>query len=164
MTETKAKSKPVKTAVKKPVVHKAVAKPIVHKAVAAGKYIEAMGKRKTAAARVRLFDGGKGVITVNDMPLVEYFKTPLAQMVIREPLKGTSLEEQFDFTVHVRGGGKQGQAEAVRHGIARTLLIFNEELRSVLKSQRWLTRDARKKERKKPGLKRARRAPQWSKR
>jgi len=129
-----------------------------------GTYIEAIGKRKTAAARVRLFKGGKGVITVNNVPLVEYFKTPLMQMIIQDPLKGTSLEGQFDITVKVNGGGKQAQAEALRHGIARALLVLDQELRPVLKAQRWLTRDARKKERKKPGLKKARRAPQWSKR
>jgi len=130
----------------------------------AATYIETIGKRKTAAARVRLFDGGKGTITVNGVPMAQYFKTPLMQMKIAEPLKGVSMEGQFDITVHVSGGGKQGQAEAVRHGIARGLLSFNKELRAVLKTQRWLTRDARKKERKKPGLKKARRAPQWSKR
>ena len=130
----------------------------------AGVYIETIGKRKTAAARVRLFKGGKGVITVNNVPMVEYFKTPLMQMIIQDPLKGTSLEGQFDITVKVNGGGKQAQAEALRHGIARALLVLDVELRPVLKAQRWLTRDARKKERKKPGLKRARRAPQWSKR
>jgi len=129
-----------------------------------GTYIETIGKRKTAAARVRLFKGGKGLITVNNVPLVEYFKTPLMQMIIQDPLKGTSLEGQFDITVKVNGGGKQAQAEALRHGIARALLVLDQELRPVLKAQRWLTRDARKKERKKPGLKRARRAPQWSKR
>lgn len=158
MAETKAK-KTVKPAAKKP-----APKPVEHKVSKAGSYIEAVGKRKTAIARVRLFANGKGAITVNGMPFAEYFKTPLAQMVINDPLKGTSLESQFDITVKVVGGGKQGQAEAVRHGIARSLLIFNQELRPVLKAQRWLTRDARKKERKKPGLKRARRAPQWSKR
>lgn len=130
----------------------------------AGVYIETIGKRKTAAARVRLFKGGKGVITVNNVPMAEYFKTPLMQMIIQDPLKGTALEGQFDITAKVNGGGKQAQSEALRHGIARALLVVDVELRSVLKAQRWLTRDARKKERKKPGLKKARRAPQWSKR
>ncbi|MCX6792947.1 MAG: 30S ribosomal protein S9 [Candidatus Falkowbacteria bacterium] len=130
----------------------------------AGTYIQTIGKRKTASARVRLFKGGKGVITVNGAPMAEYFKTPLMQMIIQDPLKGTSLEGQFDITAMVCGGGKQGQAEALRHGIARALLVLDVELRPVLKAQRWLTRDARKKERKKPGLKKARKAPQWSKR
>lgn len=128
------------------------------------RYIENMGKRKTASARVRLYQGGKGTITVNDVPLVTYFPMPLQQMVILEPLKLTSLESQLDFTIKVTGGGKQGQAEAVRHGIACTLLALDKDLRGVLKAEGWLTRDARKKERKKPGLRRARRAPQWSKR
>lgn len=156
MTEVKAKTKA------KPI---AATKPLIKKTEKSSKvYIEALGKRKTSAARVRLFTGGKGQITVNNKPMNEYFRTPLEQMVIVEPLKGVAMETSFDFTVRVSGGGKQGQAEAVRHGIARTLLAFDKELRPVLKTQRWLTRDARKKERKKPGLKRARRAPQWSKR
>lgn len=149
MTETKAKT--VKKSVKEVVAPSKT-------------YLQATGKRKTAAARVRLFKGGKGIITVNDMPMAEYFSTPLMQMVVVEALKGVAMENNFDVTVRVRGGGKQGQAEAVRHGIARTLLEFNKELRPVLKAQRLLTRDSRAKERKKPGLKRARRAPQWSKR
>ncbi len=133
-------------------------------AVASGRYIETIGKRKTAAARIRLFKNGKGSITVNGMPMKEYFRTPLMQMVITEPFKGVSMEGIFDITAKVNGGGKQGQAEAMRHGIARALLVLDETLRPVLKAQHWLTRDARAKERKKPGLKRARRAPQWSKR
>lgn len=157
MTETKAKT--VKKTTK--VAPKAKEK---ETAAVSRVYIQATGKRKTAAARVRLFKNGKGHITVNDMPMAEYFRTPLMQMVVVEALKGVAMETNFDITVKVRGGGKQGQAEAVRHGIARTLLEFNQELRPVLKAQRLLTRDSRAKERKKPGLKRARRAPQWSKR
>ncbi len=150
MTETKT-AKPVKKTVKEAAPH-------------SGVYIEATGKRKTAAARVRLFKGGKGIITVNNMPMVEYFRTPLMQMVVVEAFKSVAMEGIFDVTVRVKGGGKQGQAEAVRHGIARTLLELDKDLRPVLKAQRLLTRDSRAKERKKPGLKRARRAPQWSKR
>jgi small subunit ribosomal protein S9 len=152
MIETKAKTKPTP---KKPA-----------KAVDSSKhqYFEALGKRKTSLARVRLYKKGKGLITVNNLPMVDYFKAPLMQIMITEPLKKTSLDKAFDVTAKVRGGGKQGQAEALRHGIARALLLVDIELRPVLKAQRWLTRDARKKERKKPGLKRARRAPQWSKR
>jgi len=146
MTEVKTVKKTVKTA------------------SSSQRYIETVGKRKTAAARIRLHQKGKGEITVNGVPMKEYFRTPLEQMIINDPLKGTSLEGQFDITIKVVGGGKQGQAEAVRHGIARALLELDKELRPLLKSQRWLTRDARAKERKKPGLKRARRAPQWSKR
>ncbi len=156
MTEVKAKSATTTKAAKKPEkkAEKADAK----------RYIEHMGKRKTAAARVRLYQGGKGNIIVNDVPLATYFPMPLAQTVILEPLKLTALETQLDFTIRVSGGGKQGQAEAVRHGIACTLLMLDKDLRAVLKAEGWLTRDARKKERKKPGLRRARRAPQWSKR
>lgn len=150
MTETKT-AKPQKKTVKESASH-------------SGVYIEATGKRKTAAARVRLFKGGKGNITVNNMPMVEYFRTPLMQMVVVEAFKSVAMEGIFDVTVRVKGGGKQGQAEAVRHGIARTLLELDKELRPVLKAQRLLTRDSRSKERKKPGLRRARRAPQWSKR
>lgn len=136
----------------------------VEKGATASRYIEMMGKRKTAAARVRLFQAGSGKIIVNDVDLAEYFPTPIAQTIVQEPLKLTALEGQLDFTIRVKGGGKQGQAEAVRHGIACTLLALNIELRPILKAEGWLTRDARKKERKKPGLKKARRAPQWSKR
>jgi small subunit ribosomal protein S9 len=136
----------------------------VEKAPVTARYIEVMGKRKTASARVRMFQGGTGKITVNDVDLKEYFPTPIAQTIVQEPLKLTALDSELDFTIKVRGGGKQGQAEAVRHGIACGLLALNIELRSILKAQGWLTRDARKKERKKPGLKKARRAPQWSKR
>ncbi len=128
------------------------------------RYTEVMGKRKTASARLRVYEGGSGKISVNDVSLVEYFPAPVARMTVLEPLKTTAMEDKLDFSVHVRGGGKQGQAEAVRHGIACALLALHPDMRAVLKAQGWLTRDARKKERKKPGLKKARRAPQWSKR
>lgn len=128
------------------------------------RYTEVMGKRKTASARLRVYEDGSGKIMVNEVTLVEYFPAPVARMTVLEPLKTTAMEDKLDFSVHVRGGGKQGQAEAVRHGIACALLALNPDLRGVLKAQGWLTRDARKKERKKPGLKKARRAPQWSKR
>ncbi len=134
------------------------------KAPSTSRYIEKMGKRKTAAARVRMFQNGSGKILVNDVDFSVYFPTPIAQTIIQEPLKLTALEGTLDYTIKVSGGGKQGQAEAVRHGIACTLLALNIELRPILKAEGWLTRDARKKERKKPGLKKARRAPQWSKR
>jgi small subunit ribosomal protein S9 len=157
MIETKAKT--VKKQLAKEVKVAKVATAVSH-----NKYIETIGKRKTAAARIRMFANGKGDIKVNGAPLVEYFKTPLMQMIIAEALKGTALENKFDITIKVNGGGKQAQAEAVRHGMARALLVFDKDLRPVLRAQRWLTRDAREKERKKPGLKKARKAPQWSKR
>lgn len=134
------------------------------KAPATNRYLEALGKRKSAAARVRLYQKGSGKMTVNDVDFSVYFPTPLTQMIIQEPLKITALDSSLDFTIKVHGGGKQGQAEAVRHGIACALLAFQPDLRSVLKAQGWLSRDARVKERKKPGLRKARRAPQWSKR
>ncbi|WKZ24437.1 MAG: 30S ribosomal protein S9 [Patescibacteria group bacterium] len=128
------------------------------------KYLEALGKRKTSGARVRLYQGGKGVIIINDKSLQEYFPVAIDQTVIVQPLKAAAMDQSLDITVKVRGGGKHGQAEAVRHGIAMGLLALDKDLRAILKSNGWLTRDARKKERKKPGLRKARRAPQWSKR
>lgn len=127
-------------------------------------YLYAAGKRKTAIARVKLFPRGKGVITVNNKPLNEYFKLLTSTGVITSPLKLTGLHKEFDISVKVLGGGISAQAEAIRHGIARALLLYNDTLRATLKKAGFLTRDARSKERKKPGLKRARRAPQFSKR
>jgi len=127
-------------------------------------YYEAAGKRKTSVARVRLFPGGKGQITVNKRPSAEYFTIITGKGIINSPLKIVGLTNKFDIEVKVNGGGINSQAEAVRHGIARALLEYDKELRSTLKKAGFLTRDARIKERKKPGLKRARRAPQFSKR
>ena len=127
-------------------------------------YFYAAGKRKTAIARVRLYPKGKGIITVNDKPLNEYFKLLTSTGIITSPLKISGLSKDFDISVKVEGGGTSAQAEAIRHGIARALLHFRDDLRTTLKKAGFLTRDARIKERKKPGLKRARRAPQFSKR
>ncbi len=123
----------------------------------------AVGRRKTASARVRL-QPGEGKIVVNGKSLQEYFPYFEWQELIVAPLKAISKEKTFDVSVKVVGGGQKGQAVAVQHGIARALLDWDEELKKTLKTQGYLTRDARVKERKKPGLKRARRAPQWSKR
>lgn len=131
-------------------------------------YLIAVGRRKTAVARVRMLKKGDGGFVVNNRPMDAYFPTAILQQLVREPLlavKDQGIEgESFTFSVRVTGGGVVSQAQAVSHGVARVLLIYNPELRPRLKSEGLLTRDPRMKERKKPGLKRARRAPQWSKR
>jgi len=128
------------------------------------KYIYAVGKRKRAIAQIRLYDKGKGDITVNDKELKVYLPDQELQDVITSPLKLTNLTKKVDITVLVKGGGKRGQSDAIRHGISRALVKLDKELRKTLKVAGFLKRDARIKERKKPGLKRARKAPQWSKR
>lgn len=128
-------------------------------------YLRSVGRRKTAAARVRLITtGGTGVITVNNRPYDAYFPVYELREMIKAPLRTAGKEGAFDVTAKVAGGGLHGQAEAVRHGIARALVKWNADLRKSLKAEGFLRRDPRAKERKKPGLKRARRAPQWSKR
>lgn len=129
-----------------------------------GEYHYAVGRRKSAVATVRLYPKGKGRIVVNNKMLADYFPSPTHQTLLTNPLTETSLEGKCDVTVVVSGGGLAGQADAVRLGVARALIKMNEELRPVVKAKGFLTRDSRKKERKKPGLKRARRRPQWSKR
>lgn len=129
-----------------------------------GKYIGAIGRRKTATAQVRLYKNGNGSIMINDLKASRYFKEEELFSIINQPLKLSGLIKDFSLTILVFGGGRKSQAEAVRHGVARALLKFNPELRASLKVKGWLERDARKKERKKPGLKKARRAPQWAKR
>jgi len=127
-------------------------------------YYYANGKRKTAVARVKLFLNGAGDITVNDKPINEFFTIPYHHEIIKSPLRLVGHLKTFDIKAVVRGGGVNAQAEAIRHGIAKALLEYDQSLRLTLKKAGFLTRDARVKERKKPGLKRARRAPQWSKR
>ncbi len=121
------------------------------------------GRRKSSVARVRLVPG-EGNIIVNDRSLDDYFGLETLKVIVKQPLVLTGLENKFDIHVNVIGGGFTGQAGAIRHGIARALLKADEELRSVLKKAGFLTRDPRMKERKKYGLKKARRAPQFSKR
>ena len=130
----------------------------------ADQYYEGLGRRKAATARVRLHIGGSGNITINDKIMQEYF--PRAGDVERviEPLRVTGTEGRFDVTVKVNGGGITGQSDAVRLGVARALLKADPELQPVLRKGGFLTRDSRVKERKKPGLKRARKAPQYTKR
>ncbi len=121
------------------------------------------GRRKTSSARV-FMQNGKGDITVNKRPLDEYFGRETARMIVRQPLETLELSDKFDFNITVAGGGNSGQAGAIRHGIARALLKYDEELRGDLRRAGFLTRDARQVERKKVGLRKARRATQYSKR
>ena len=127
------------------------------------RYIEALGGRKTAHARVRLYDKQKNII-INGKDYKEYFKIPKHQMIVSSPLKLVGVLDKMGVTVKVAGGGIGMQAEAVRHGLSRALILFNEELKKRLRQAGFVTRDARMVERKKYGLKKARRAPQWQKR
>ena len=127
-------------------------------------YYEAVGRRKAATARVRLFPGGDGTILVNDRPFGEYFALDSVAGELKDPLRVTATESRFNITVKVEGGGYRGQADAIRLGIGRALIKADPELRPVLRKGGYLTRDARVKERKKPGLKGARKAPQYTKR
>ncbi len=126
-------------------------------------YYEGVGRRKTASARVRLYPG-EGNIVVNNKPMGEYFSREGDVLHLLEPLKVTDTAGTFNVSVKVQGGGISGQSGAVRQGIARALLKADPNLRPVLRKGGFLTRDARMKERKKPGLKRARKAPQYTKR
>ncbi len=121
------------------------------------------GRRKTSTARVFLTPG-RGSITVNDRPLDSFFGRETARMVVRQPLQVTDLLEKLDIRVTVTGGGASGQAGAIRHGIARALVKYDEDLRRPLRRAGFLTRDAREVERKKVGLHKARKRPQFSKR
>ncbi|MDP2693017.1 MAG: 30S ribosomal protein S9 [bacterium] len=123
----------------------------------------AVGRRKTSSARVRI-KPGKGEVIINEKKLSDYFTAKLAQDKVLSPLTAVGKEKALDVSVRVEGGGVVGQAEAVRHGIARALIKWNIEFRPVLKSLGYLTRDPRAKERKKAGLYKARRAHQWRKR
>jgi len=127
-------------------------------------YYEGIGRRKTATARVRLYPGGDGTVTVNDRPAMEYFTVPESLVRLTNPLKAVAMERRFNISAQVSGGGVTGQADAVALGIARALLKVDPGLRPLLRQKGLLTRDARVKERKKPGLKRARKAPQYTKR
>lgn len=127
------------------------------------RYFYANGKRKTSVARVRLYEKGKGDITINDKPVNEYFFGALVGKV-KAPLKLVDMLKRFDVIAKVVGGGVSSQSEAVRHGVAKALIEFDPALRTALKRAGYLTRDSRVKERKKFGLHGARRAPQWAKR
>ena len=122
------------------------------------------GRRKKAVARVRLIPGGNGTIIINNRSIDDYCSLDTMKFVIRQPLVLTDKLSSYDVFVNVRGGGYTGQAGAIRHGVARALIVAEPELRSAVKKEGFLTRDPRMKERKKYGLKKARRAPQFSKR
>ncbi|MDP2656219.1 MAG: 30S ribosomal protein S9 [bacterium] len=130
----------------------------------AGDVYTAVGRRKSAVARVRLQRGSHGDISINGKELAIYFPTFEMQSFVNAPLDITSTKEIMAVAVKVQGGGIHGQSQAVRHGISRALLEYNPDFRKTLRSEGFLTRDPRVKERKKPGLLRARRAPQFSKR
>ena len=127
-------------------------------------YMYGAGRRKSSVARVHLFEGGNGTITINGRDIDEYFGLETLKMVVRQPLEATGTVGKVDISATVSGGGVSGQAGALRHGIARALLSVDPAYRTILKQAGFLTRDPRMKERKKYGLKAARRAPQFSKR
>jgi|AntAceMinimDraft_18_1070375.scaffolds.fasta_scaffold40982_2 small subunit ribosomal protein S9 len=164
-----AKKKPIKKSVKKPVenIKKTIAeskKPIKKKAPKVERYIEAVGRRKTAVARIRIWTkSGEGFL-VNEKNYQDYFPTIESQKILLSPIEMISSEDKFKVSARVKGGGSHAQAEAVRHGLSRALIKFNPEFRKQLKKSGFLTRDPRMRERKKFGLKRARKGPQWSKR
>ena len=126
-------------------------------------YFYGTGRRKHSVARVRVFNG-TGKITINDRDIDDYFGLETLKLIVRQPLTLTQLEGKFDLVIRVNGGGVSGQAGAIRHGISRALLQYDENIKTTLKKAGFLTRDPRMKERKKYGLKAARRAPQFSKR
>jgi len=152
-------TKPTKT--KEPAAKKKTMPPAVPAPVE--RYIESVGRRKTSVARVRLFTKGAG-FTVNDKDYKIYFPTLALQRIAEDAIDRMKLLDKYRLTAHIMGGGIHSQAEALRHGIARALVKFNPDFRKRLKKAGFLERDARMKERRKFGLKKARRAPQWSKR
>ena len=126
-------------------------------------YFYGTGRRKNSVARVRVYTG-TGKITINDRDIDDYFGLETLKLIVRQPLAVAEVDGKFDIVVRVGGGGVSGQAGAIRHGLSRALLQYDENLRPALKKAGFLTRDPRMKERKKYGLKAARRAPQFSKR
>lgn len=154
-----SKKKPAKKPTKKP-----VKEPVKKVAPKKKEYIWATGKRKRAVATVRYLPAAKGEFVINRKPLKKYFPYFDFQQIVLAPLKLVGLEDKGVIIVKVKGGGVRSQAESIRLGISRALIKHNSDLRKALKKAGFLTRDARIKERKKFGLKRARRAPQWSKR
>ena len=128
------------------------------------KYFYGTGRRKSSVARVRVYENGTGSITINGRDINDYFGLDTLKLVVNQPLVTTAMVGKVDIVVTVCGGGVSGQAGAIRHGISRALILLNPEFRAALKAAGFLTRDPRMKERKKYGLKGARRAPQFSKR
>lgn len=156
-TTEKKQAKKTKT---KPVVKEVKAKAPVQKV----KYWEGVGRRKTGVARVRIFSKGSKEFIVNAKELKYYFPIVFLREIANSPLEVLKLSDKFKVSVKASGGGINAQAEAIRHGLSRALIKFNPNFRKKLKKSGFLTRDSRMKERKKFGLKRARRAPQWQKR
>jgi small subunit ribosomal protein S9 len=159
--ETAAKE-PKKPAAKKVAAPKKA--PAAKSAPMEGAYVYAVGRRKSGIAQVRLYTSGKGAITVNDRALAEYLPVDELRDSVLLPLKSVGMDASADVSAMVKGGGIRGQADAIKLGIARALLKVNPDFRATLKPLGVLTRDAREKERKKYGLKKARKAPQWAKR
>lgn len=163
-----AKPRTKKTAVTHPEPKRAEHRTATEKPVRRGpahrSYTMAVGRRKSAVARVRFLEKGSGLVLINGQDLTGYFPTFDMQKIVRDPLRLTNFGAGGDVTVKVSGGGKHGQAEAIRLGVSRVLVKLQPDLRIPLKRAGFLTRDPRVKERKKYGLKRARRAPQWQKR
>ena len=127
-------------------------------------YLYGTGRRKSSVARVHVYPNGTGAITTNGRDIEDYFGLDTLKMIVRQPLVATATEGKVDIVATVKGGGVSGQAGALRHGVARALLLADGDYRAILKKAGFLTRDPRMKERKKYGLKAARRAPQFSKR
>jgi len=132
--------------------------------MSSAQYYEGIGRRKEATARVRVFPGGAGKITVNDKDVTEYMPREGDLELMLQPLIVAGVERGYDVSIHVNGGGISGQRDAMKLGLARALLAIDIDLKSALREHHLLTRDARVKERKKPGLKRARKAPTYTKR
>ena len=128
------------------------------------KYFYGTGRRKSSVARVRVYENGTGVITINGRDINDYFGLDTLKLIVNQPLVTTAMVGKVDIAVTVAGGGVSGQAGAIRHGVSRALVLLNPEYRASLKAAGFMTRDPRMKERKKYGLKAARRAPQFSKR
>ncbi len=163
-TEVKPKAPRAPRAKKAPVKEAAVEETKAELVAPTGEYIYALGRRKTSIAKVRLFKKGAGQITVNGRPLNDYFGPLELRNLITDTLKAVGLEGAVDISAEAEGGGVRGQADSVRLGLSRALIELNPVWRKTLKKLGNLTRDPRAKERKKFGLKKARRAPQWSKR
>lgn len=144
-------------------VKKDIVKDIPETVEFAGEYIKTVGRRKTSVAQVRMYKDGKGAVIINGKKGSQFFVGEGIN-IVTQPLKATGHVRDLNFSIIVKGGGVTGQIEACRHGIARALLVLDPLLKEALKVNKFLTRDPRKKERKKPGLKGARKRPQWSKR
>ncbi len=160
--KVKKEKKEVEKKVKKKIEEKKIEEK--EKEIKPDRYYEGIGRRKTAVARARIFTRGEKGFSINKKSLEEYFPIHELQKTALASLDTMKCLDKFKISIIVRGGGLNAQAEAVRHGIARALLLFNPDFRKRLKKAGFLKRDSRMRERKKPGLKRARRAPQWKKR